>query len=174
MTPPFNTEPFVKLHQAQVDSLQALANAAFAGAERFAVLNLNTSRSLLEDSANSARTLLGAHSLQDFIARQGALTQPALDKALAWSRDAREIGSSTQEALTEVLEAGYAEASQSLDTALDTLVQHAPAGAEVAVGASVSALKSAIAVAASAYDSLSTAAKQADAAIKPTAKRRKT
>lgn len=177
-TSAFNTESFAKLHQAQVDSLLALASTAFVGAERLAVLNLNTARSLLEDGAASTRALLGARDLQEFVTLQGALAQPALDKALAWSRDAREIGSSTQNALTEVLEARHAEVSQSLDTALDTLVQHAPAGTDAAVGASVHAFKSAIAVAASACNTLNQAtrqaARQAEDAAKPTARRRKT
>lgn len=174
MSSPFNTESFAKLQQAHFDNLLALANTAFAGVERLAALNLHTTRSLLEDSADSARALLAARDIQDVVALQNALAQPALDKALAWSRDAREIGSSTHEALTEVLDARYAEASQSLDAALDSWVQNAPAGTDAAVGASVSAFKSAIAIATSTYDSLNQAAKQADAAAAPRAKRRKT
>lgn len=177
MSAPFNAEPFAKLHQAHIDSLRALADTAFAGIERLTVLNLNTTRSLLADSADSSRALLGVRNLQDFVALQGTLAQPALDKALAWSREAGAIGSSTHDALTEVLEAGYADASQSLDAALDTLVRNAPAGTEAAMGASVTAFKSALATAASAYDSLHQAtreaARQADSAAQPAARRRK-
>lgn len=179
MSTPFNVESFAKLHQAHIDSLLAVANTAFAGVERLAALNLNTTRSLLEDSAASTRALLGARNLEDFVTLQGRLTQPALDKALAWSRDAREIGSATHDALTEVIEAGYAEANQSLDAVLDTLVKNAPAGTDAAVGASVAAFKSALAAATQACDSLNQAAKQAarqDEAATPaaaTARRRK-
>lgn len=177
MFSPFNAESFAKLQQAHFDSLLALANTAFTGVERLAALNLNTTRSLLEDSADSARALLGARDIQDFVTLQSALTQPALDKALAWSRDAQAIGNSTHEALTEVLDTRYAEASQSLDAALDTLVKNAPTGTDAAVGASVTAFKSAIAVAASTYGSLNQAAKQAarqaDATAAPATKRRK-
>lgn len=161
MSTPFNVESFAKLHQAHIDSLLAVANTAFAGVERLAALNLNTSRSLLEDSAASTRALLGVRNLEDFVTLQGTLTQPALDKALAWSRDAREIGSATHDALTEVIESRYAEASQSLDAALDTLVKNAPAGTDAAVGASVTAFKAALAAATQAYDSLNQATRQA-------------
>lgn len=160
MSTPFTPEQFASIHKAQINGLLTLANTAFAGVERLAALNLNTARSLLEESAGSAQALFGAKGAQDFAAIQGALSQPGFDKAVAWSRNVYEIGSSTREEFNKIFEAQFAEASQALDTSLDALVKNAPAGTDAAVSASVGAFKSAMGAAASAYEMLNNAAKQ--------------
>lgn len=157
----FAPEQFANAQKAQIDGLLTLANTAFAGMERLAALNLNTARSLLEDGAGSARALLGAKDLQSFVALQGSLIQPSVDKAVLWSRSVYEIGSATREDLNKTFEVQFAEASQALDSTLDEFVKHAPAGTDAAVSASVGALKSAIGAANSAYETFSKAAKQA-------------
>lgn len=157
----FAPEYFASAQKTQIDGLLTLANTAFAGMERLAALNLNTARSLLEESAGSAQALLGAKDFQSFVAIQGGLVQPAVDKAVLWSRSACEIGNATREELSKTLEGQLAVAGQAFDTTLDDLVKHAPAGTDAAVSASVSALKSAIGAANTAYDTFSKAAKQA-------------
>jgi phasin family protein len=161
MPNPFAAEQFASVQKAQIDGLLTLANTAFAGMERLAVLNLNAARSLLEDGAGSARALLGATDVQSFAAIQGSLIQPTVDKAVLWSRSVYEIGSATREELNKTLEAQFAEANLALDSSLDELVKHAPAGTDAAVSASVGALKSAVGAANSAYETISKASKQA-------------
>jgi hypothetical protein len=53
-------EQLATANKANVEAMLTLANTAFASAERFAALNLNTARAVLEDSVNNAKTLLGA------------------------------------------------------------------------------------------------------------------
>jgi phasin family protein len=181
MSVQFSPEQFASVHKAQIDGLLTFANTAFAGMERLAALNLNTARSLLEDSAGSARALLGAKDFQSFIAIQGSLTQPAVDKAVLWSRSVYEISNATREELSKTVEAQFVEASQALDSSLDELVKNAPAGTDAAVSASVGALKSAIGAASTAYETLSKTAKQVSeyaesniaAATKPAPKAKK-
>lgn len=174
MSQPFTTEQFASIQKAQIDGLLTLANTAFAGVERLAALNLSIARNLLEESADSARALLGAKDFQDFAAIQGTLAQPSFDKAVAWSRSIYEIGSDTRDELNKVFESQLAEASQALDTSLEALVKNAPAGTNAAVSASVVAVKSAFGAAASAYDTLNKAARQvgdyAEANLAPAAK----
>ena len=160
MATQFTPEQFANAQKAQIDSLLLLANTAFVGFERLAALNLNTARSLLEDGAASAHALLSVKDAQSFLAIQGSLLQPAVDKATVWSRSAYEIGTATREELGKTLEANFVEASQALDTTLDELVKHAPAGTDAAVSASVGAVKSAIGVASNAYETFNKASKQ--------------
>lgn len=161
MPTPFAPEQFAGVQKAQIDGLLTLAQTAFAGMERLAALNLNTTRSLLEESAGSAQALMGAKDLQSFLAIQGSLLQPSVDKAMLWSRSAYDIGSATREELGKTLETQLTEAGQTLDSALNELVKHAPAGTEAATSASVSAIKSAIGATSTAYETFSKAAKQA-------------
>jgi phasin family protein len=153
----YNTPEQVSIaNKANVESLLTLANTAFASAERLAALNLNTARNLLEDTVSSTKALMGAKDVQELMNIQASLAQPTVEKAIAYSRSIYEIASQTQEELTKVFEAQFAEANKTMTSALDKAVKNAPAGSDVAVAA----VKSAIAAANSAYDSMTKAAKQ--------------
>ncbi len=149
-------EQLASSNKANIEALLTIANTAFASAERLAALNLNTARSILEDSVTTAKTLLGAKDVQELVGLQSTLSQPALEKAVAYSRSLYEIATQTQEELTKVVEAQYSDINKNVSTALDKAVKNAPAGSDVAVAA----VKSALAAANSAYDSVTKAAKQ--------------
>ena len=143
-------------NKANVETLLTIANTAFASAERLAALNLNTARVLLEDAVGTAKALMTAKDPQELIAMQSTLAQPSLEKAVAYSRSVYEIATQTQEELGKVFEGQFAEMNKNVSTALDKAAKNAPAGSDVAVAA----VKSAIAAANSAYDSMTKAAKQ--------------
>jgi phasin family protein len=149
-------EQFAASNKAYVESMMNIANTAFASAERLAALNLNTARAVLEDSAAGAKSLLSIKDVQEIVTTQSTLTKPALEKFVAYSRSVYEIGAQTQEELTKVFEAQYGELNKNISSALDKAAKSAPAGSDVAVAA----VKSAIAAANSAYDSINKAAKQ--------------
>ncbi|MDY0014040.1 MAG: phasin family protein, partial [Rhodocyclaceae bacterium] len=141
---------------ANVETLLTLANAAFASAERFAALNLNVARAALEDSLASTKALLSAKDAQELLAVQSSLAQPLVEKTVAYARSVYEIATQTQEEVSKVFEGQVAELNKGVAAALDKAAKSAPAGSDVAVAA----VKSAIAAANSAYDSMSKAAKQ--------------
>jgi len=149
-------EQIAAANKANVESLLTLANTAFASAERLAALNLNTARNLLEDTVANAKALMSAKDVQELMNIQATLAQPSVEKAVAYSRSIYEIASQTQEEIGKIFEAQFAEANKSVTSALDKAVKNAPAGSDVAVAA----VKSAIAAANSAYDSMTKAAKQ--------------
>ncbi|MDQ5945051.1 MAG: hypothetical protein QG619_470, partial [Pseudomonadota bacterium] len=90
-------EQFAAANKAAVESLLTLANTALASAERVAALNLNTARSVLEDSVSNTKALLGAKDAQEAISVQATLAQPNVEKAVAYSRSVYEISAQTQE-----------------------------------------------------------------------------
>lgn len=151
------TEQFTSSSKAGIDSLQTIASTALTGLANLTLLNLNTARAALEDSAANAKALLSIKDAQGFAALQQSLAQPAIEKAIAYSRSVYEIASQSSNGLTQVIEAQASEVNKNLTTAIDKALKSAPAGSEVAV----SAVKSAIAAANSAYSNLSNAAKQA-------------
>ena len=153
----FTTEHFATANKNAIEALLTLANTAFASTERLAALNLNTARSLLEDSVANAKTLMGAKDVQDVVALQSGLVQPSIEKVVAYSRSVYEIVSQTQDELSKVVEAQVGEVNKTVATTLDQAAKQAPAGSDVAVAA----VKSAIAAANSAYDSIAKATKQA-------------
>lgn len=149
-------EQFAGANKANVETLLTVANTAFASAERLAALNLNTARTLLEDSVNAAKALLSAKDIQELVGMQSALAQPAFEKAVAYSRSVYEISSQTQEEFAKIFDSQYVEINRNVTSALDKAVKNAPAGSDVAVAA----VKSAIAAANSAYETMNKAAKQ--------------
>lgn len=153
-----NTSPeqFAAANKAAIDSLLSLANTALASAERIAALNLNTARSVLEDSVSGAKAVMSAKDAQEALTIQASLAQPNVEKAVAYSRSVYEISAQTQEEVTKMLEAQFGDFQKQITALLDKASKSAPAGSDVAVAA----VKSAIAAATSAFDNMNKAAKQ--------------
>jgi phasin family protein len=149
-------EQFAGANKANVETLLTIANTAFASAERLAALNLNTARTLLEDSVNTAKTLLAAKDIQELASMQTALAQPAFEKAVAYSRSIYEIATQTQDEFAKIFDSQYVELNKNVSSVLDKAAKSAPAGSDVAVAA----VKSALAAANSAYETMNKAAKQ--------------
>lgn len=143
-------------NKANIESILTLANTAFASVEKLATLNLNTARTLLEDSVANTKTLMGAKDVQELISLQTSIAQPTIEKIVSYGRSVYEITASIQGEVSKILETQIGEANKNLSAALDKAAKSAPAGSDVAVAA----VKSAIAAANSAYDSMSKAAKQ--------------
>ncbi|MFN3983965.1 MAG: phasin family protein [Rhodocyclaceae bacterium] len=149
-------EQFAATNKANIETLLSVANTAFANVERLAALNLNTARSLLEEAMGNTKLLLGAKDAQELVSLQSTLAQPLVEKVVAYNRSVYEIASQSQEEISKLVEVQMAEFNKNLVAALDKAAKSAPAGSDVAVAA----VKSAIAAANSAYDSVNKAAKQ--------------
>ena len=143
-------------NKSALENMLALANTVFASTERLAALNLSTARSALEDSTATAKTLFQAKDPQAFASLTSELAQPGMEKLVAYSRSVYEIFSETKDEVSKVVEAQVSELNSAIGTALDNVAKSGPAGSDVAV----SAVKSAIAAANSAYGNINKAAKQ--------------
>ena len=98
-----NTEQFAAANKAAVDSLLSVANTALASAERIATLNLEATRSAIEESAANAKALMGAKDVQEALKIQAELAKPNVDKAVAYSKSVYEISTETQEQFTKLV-----------------------------------------------------------------------
>ncbi len=159
----FSAAHFASLPKAQVEGLLTLTNTAWLGIERLTTFNLNMARNMFEDSASATSALLAAKDLQDFIAIQATLAQPATDKVTQWSQGMYAIGSETREALSQTLETQLSELSQTLASDLDEFAKHAPPGTDTAINATVSVAKSALGSVGTACAHLNKTARQLDA-----------
>jgi len=149
-------EQFTGANKAGVEAMLKLANTTFQSAERMAALNLNTMRSLMEESVGNAKAMLAAKDPQDIAKLQATLTKPLVERVVAYSRSVYEISAQTQDEFSKVFDAQLANLNKNVAAVLDKAAESAPAGSDVAVAA----VKSAIAAANSAYDSMTKAAKQ--------------
>ncbi|MCM2309097.1 MAG: phasin family protein [Sulfuritalea sp.] len=151
------SEQLASSSKAGVETFVTMANATFAGFERLAALNLNTARSLLEDSQVYARAVLAAKDLPALAALQGTLAQPDPDAAATYSRSVYEIASETRVNLSRALELRVAELNEKLGMAFEKAAETAPAGADLALNA----MRTALSAANSACDNMGKAARQA-------------
>lgn len=150
-------EQLTAVSKANLESLIELSQKTFEGVEKLVALNLQISRTALEESVEHAKAVLAAKDPQEVLALQNALVQPAAEKAQAYSRQVYEIVSSTQAEFTKLAEAQVASFQDSLQSLFDTAAQNAPVGSENAVAM----LKSAMSTANSVIENVQKAAKQA-------------
>ena len=156
-----SNEQLIAANQAAINSLMTIAAGSLDTTERLAALNLNTARAAMEDGAAAVSALFGAKDPQALIALQATLAKPAVERAMAYSRSVYEILSQSSNGLTKIAEGQAAEIKKTFSAAIDQSLKNAPAGSE----AVVTAVKSAIAAADSAYNNMAKAAKQATETI---------
>ncbi len=150
-------EQFTAANKAGFDALFTIAHAQFTAFERLSALNFNATKAAFEDSVSQAKALLSVKDAQELVSLTATSAQPALEKAIAYSRIVYEVATQTQAEITKLAETQAAEMNKTVVSLLDKVSKNAPAGSDVAVAA----VKSAMAAANSAYDSFTKVVKQA-------------
>ena len=134
-------EKFVDSGKAGLDTMTAMFNIAFDTSARLMALNLGTSRTLMQDGASRANTLLDSQNTGEILKREMALGQSVLDNASACVRGSYEIVSEGQQAILQLIEPRIAEFNRELTTNIDNAARSAPAGTDLALAAVMSALQ---------------------------------
>jgi phasin family protein len=150
-------EQIQSANKSNVETLLAVANAQFAAFEKLANISAGAVKSAFEDSINNTRALLSAKDVQEFVSLQNAFAQPAMEKAIAYSKSVYEVATEANAELTKVAERRVSEWNEGFVGLLDKVSKNAPAGSDVAVAA----IKSMLAASNSAYDNLTKVARQA-------------
>lgn len=160
-----NLQQLAVSNQAAVESLLALANTALASAERVAALNLNAARDALSDSAAGAKNLMSAKDPQQALAAQSALVQPAVAKAVAYSKSMLEISTESQQQFAKTMENTFAGYQRQVAELIDQASRSAPAGSEQIIAG----IKTAMEQANAAFDNLAQISRQFAAGAQATA-----
>ena len=150
-------EHILDAQKSNVETLTGLAGKAFEGVEQLIELNLAATKAALAEAAQTTQAALSVKDAQELLALQASLLQPAAEKAAAYSRYVYEIAASTGAEVSRVAEAQSAEAQAKFMAIVDTAVKNAPAGTENGVAL----IKSAVAAANNAFESVQKAGKQA-------------
>ncbi len=150
-------EQLLAAHKANVETLFSLGTKAFEGVEKLVELNIQTAKTTMEEVAEHTKAVLSAKDAQELVALNSSLMQPAAEKVAAYSRHLYDIATATGGEVTKVTEGQVTEAQKKFMSVVDNAVKNAPAGTENAVVL----VKSAVAAANNAFDSVQKAAKQA-------------
>jgi phasin family protein len=150
-------EQVLAAQKANIETLFGLTNKAFAGVEKLVELNITASKAALAEAADTAKATLSVKDAQELLALQAGLFQPLAEKTASYSRHLYDIASSTGAEFGAAVEAQTAEGQKKFMSFVDTATKNAPAGSETAVAV----MKSAVAAATNAFDSVQKAVKQA-------------
>ncbi|MDR0274415.1 MAG: phasin family protein [Burkholderiaceae bacterium] len=150
-------EQLVAAQKANMEKLYGLTAKAFEGVEKLIDLNVNAAKSALVESADQAQALLSAKDAQELLALQASMFQPLAEKATAYSRHLYDIASATGTEFGKAFEARMTEHQAQLAALVDNASKNAPAGSETVVAV----MKSAVAAANNAFESVQKAVKQA-------------
>jgi len=149
-------EQLTALNKANLEIAKRFAGVALEGAERMLDLQLKAAKSAFADGVETAKVLASVKDIQQFAALKDDLAQPAVEKATAYAKSVYDVAAATQAEYGKLFEEQVSAFNKQMVTALDKMVQNAPAGSEVGVAA----FKSAIAAVNASYDNLSKAGKQ--------------
>ncbi len=150
-------EQVIAAQKANLETLFDLTSKAFEGVEKLVELNLQVAKASLGEAQSAATASLAVKDAQELLALQAGLLQPAAEKAAAYGRHLYDIAASTNAEVTKVVESQVADAQAKFASAVDGAVKNAPAGTESAAAL----MKSAIAAASNAVESMQKATKQA-------------
>ena len=150
-------EQVMASHKANIETLLGLTSKAFEGVEKIVELNLTASKAALAESGEHAKAVLSAKDAQELMAVQSSMFQPLAEKTAAYSRHLYDIASGSTAEFTKVVEGQAADAQKNLMSLVDNAAKNAPAGSDTAVAV----MKSAVAAASNALESVQKAVKQA-------------
>jgi phasin family protein len=150
-------EQVMASHKANVETLLGLTHKAFEGVEKIVELNLTASKAALAESGEHAKAVLSVKDAQELMALQSGLLQPLAEKTAAYSRHLYDITSGSTAEFAKAIEGQAADVQKSFMGLVDNAAKNAPAGSETAVAV----MKSAVAAASNALESVQKAVKQA-------------
>ena len=150
-------EQIMASHKANIETLFGLTHKAFEGVEKLVELNVQATKAALAESANHAQAVMSVKDAQELLALQAGMVQPLAEKTAAYSRHLYDIATAAGADIGKTFEAQTAEAQKKVMGLVDGAAKNAPAGSETAVAV----MKSAVAAANNAFESMQKAVKQA-------------
>lgn len=153
----FTVDQVIAEQKAALQTAYGLAGKSFDGVEKLVELNLAAARASLKEGADFTKAALSAKDVQSLLALQAAALQPAAEKAAAYNRQVAEIAQATAGVFAKAAEAQVAAAQAKFADLVDNAGANVPAGFETPVNL----VKSSLASANNAYETVQKAMKQA-------------
>lgn len=150
-------EQVVASHKANLETLMGLTNKAFEGVEKIVELNMTASKAALAEAGDHAKAILSVKDAQELVTLQSSLMQPLAEKTAAYNRHLYDIASGSVAEFSRAFEEQTGENQKKFMDLVDTAAKNAPAGTETAVAV----MKSSVAAANNALESVQKAVKQA-------------
>ncbi|MFI4929969.1 MAG: TIGR01841 family phasin [Burkholderiales bacterium] len=144
-------------NKANFEALMSLTAKAFEGVEQLTVLNLQTAKGGLAEVKETGVAVLSARDAQTLLALQAGVLQPAAEKATAYGKQVYRIVADIKAEIEKVAAEQTAAAQASFGALIEAAGKNAPAGSSDGIAL----IKSAMATANTAFESLRKAGAQA-------------
>jgi phasin family protein len=155
--PMFTADQIIAAQKANVQNLFGLTGKAIESVEKLVDLNVQATKAAVSDAYGNTQAAFAVKDVQELLALQASLLQPMAEKTAAYSRHLYDIASSAGLEIGQAVEAQTAENQKKFMALVDNAAKNAPAGSEAAVAL----MKSTVAAANNAFESLQKAVKQA-------------
>jgi phasin family protein len=142
---------------ANFEVLMGLTGKTFEGIEQLTALNLQIAKGGLDEVKEAAVAVLSARDAQSLLALQAGLLQPAAEKAAAYGKQVYRIVADIKADVEKVTAEQTAAAQASFAALIEAAGKNSPAGSSDGIAL----IKSAMATANSAFESLRNAGLQA-------------
>ncbi len=153
----FTADQLIAAQKANVQSLFGLTSKALESVEKLVELNVQATKAAVSEAQGNAQAAFAVKDVQELLALQASLLQPMAEKTAAYSRHLYDIASSAGLEFGQAVEAQTADGQKKFMALVDNAAKNAPAGSEAAVAL----MKSSVAAANNAFESLQKAVKQA-------------
>lgn len=147
----------IAAQKANFDTLFGMSNKAFEGVEKLVELNLQVAKASLGEAAEGVKAALSVKDAQELLALQASLFQPTAEKAAAYGRHLYDIAATMNADISKLVEEQAADVQAKYMSVVDAAAKNAPAGSENAVAL----VRTAVAAANNAFETVQKAAKQA-------------
>lgn len=152
-----NPEQLVQMQKSALEAFQDATAASIAGFEKLAALNVQATKTSLEESAETLRSLVDVKDPKQWADLATTSVQPTTDKVAAYYKHVYEIANETGSELARLFERQYAENNRQIYAAIDAVARNMPAGSEGVI----TLMRQAVSAANSTVDQLNKATKQA-------------
>ncbi len=158
------------LSQAAVEAAAQVAKISMDSAERTLAVQLEYARGAVSQATLNARALSQVKGVQALLTVPTRIAENTLENAIGYSRSLYEVAAAAQAEYSRLAEERMARFQATVTRTVDEAARSAPAGGDVAVAA----IKSQLAAATAAFDSLTKPAKNmasfADAGVAATSR----
>jgi phasin family protein len=147
--------PLSEIGRAAVDSAARAARISMDSAERTLNVQIEYARGAIKQATLNARAAAEVKDVQELLALRARIAENAVENLIGYSRSLYEVASEAQTEYSRLAEERMAHFQQAVTEGVDQAARSAPAGSDVAVAA----IKSQLAAATAAFDTLTKAAK---------------
>jgi phasin family protein len=150
-----HANPLSEIGRAAVDSAARAARISMDSAERTFSVQIEYARGAIKQATLNARAAAEVKDVQELLALRARIAENAVENLIGYSRSLYEVASEAQTEYSRLAEERMSRFQQAVSEGVDQAAKSAPAGSDVAVAA----IKSQLAAATAAFDTLTKAAK---------------